>query len=239
MLGPTPAEGFLAWAGLPNDYPHGDQLAKELDDELFTAAELVLADWKRQDPLLRVMMHDDCELRRWVPMLASDVLYGTRICVEVKNYCVDTRRHFGRVRPENPTDGHRYADDARVYVKWEWNGEEPPRLRAEDLVDAYVPVPFDLGALLAEIDGRPHVVPPLTGRAPTLGQWSALNHAIRCYSGKVYRPRGKAGGSDRRPGLRRRGWIDDTDMVTTEGRRVHAAYNYDTETGKLTEGTSV
>lgn len=236
MLGPTPAEGFLAWAGLPDDYPHGDQLARELDDELFTAAELVLADWKRQDPLLRVMLHDDCELWRWVPMLAGDVLYGTRICVEVKDFS-GTRRHFGRVRPEN-RDGHRYADDARVYVKWEYNGEEPPFLRAQNPVDAYVPVPFDLGALLAEIDGRPNVVPPLAGRAPTLGQWSVLNLAIRSYSGRVYRPRGAAGGHDRRPALRRRGWIDDTDMVTTEGRRVHAAHNYSAETGKLTDRAS-
>ncbi len=242
MLGPTPAEGFLAWVGLPDDYPHGDQLVTELNDELFTAAELVMAEWKRRDPLLRVLLHEDCALWRWVEMPAGDVQYGTRICMEHKSQSTGLARNcFGRVRRETPNElRFRLSDRPRIYVAWQDGdgGGNPGELVPHSVVSAYLPVPFDLGALLAEIDGRPLVVPPLTGRAPTVGQWSTINHAIRCNNGRVYRPRGAAGGHDRRPALRRRGWTDDTDMVTVEGRRVHAAYSYSAETGKLTERAS-
>ncbi len=241
-MGTTPAGDYLDYLGLPDDYPAGDQLEWEVYEEMVTAADLVLAEWKRRDPLLRVMMHEDCELWRWVKMPAGAVLHGTRICVEHKSMSTGLVRNcFGRVRRETSYEvNFRFPDQDRIYVTWQGGdgGGNPGELGRRTMVDAYLPVPFDLGALLAEIDGRPNVVPPIAGRAPTLGQWSTLNHAIRCYAGRVYRPRGKAGGSDRRPGLRRRGWIDDTDMVTTEGRRVHAAYSYSTETGKLAERAS-
>jgi hypothetical protein len=139
MLGPTAGDTYLAFIGLPDEYPGAGDLARELDDEIAMAAALVVQDWKGRDPLLRAMLDERCELNRWERYKLGELPVGTNIRYERTGWCPST--WWGRT--------------GRAGVDWsDWLGDtrNRPIVDGGTEVDAWVPVPFDLAPLL----GEPH-----------------------------------------------------------------------------------
>lgn len=141
VLGPTPGEQYLAWIGL-EDHPVLDEIARELDDEILFVCEQVIRDRKRDDPLLRALLHEDCQTHAWATYPVGGLPVGTSI-----RYVVDPdfpRRYTvqGKVRAATVWD----RDDKGPFITWE-SARYEPRLVPDDLVEAWVPIPIDLTAL--------------------------------------------------------------------------------------------
>jgi hypothetical protein len=54
ILGPSAGETWVAYVGVPDEYPNTGDLAHEVDDAMWEAALFVLEERELEDPLLRV-----------------------------------------------------------------------------------------------------------------------------------------------------------------------------------------
>jgi hypothetical protein len=58
ILGPTAGESFAAHMGVPDEYPGGNELCRDLDDAMYEAGLWLLREQQAADPVLRAMMDD-------------------------------------------------------------------------------------------------------------------------------------------------------------------------------------
>lgn len=153
VLGPTPGETFLAFIGLNPEYPGYDRLAIETDDAISEAANDVLNEWKARDPLLRVMLDNRCQLWTLAEWCAGDLHVGDRL--EYVDHLGG--RWSGVIRPTNTLD----VQWNRLTIGWSDYVPDPirprrgvpePTITPDTMVEAVVPVPLDLSALLAIVD---------------------------------------------------------------------------------------
>ncbi len=171
ILGPTAGESWLSYVGVPVDYPELGDLAREVDDAMWEAAEVVLAERKAEDPVLRTMADERCTLWLWVTVPAGTLPIGTE---------VEHDGWYGQVRARCGYDDRRFDPPDRVYGDWRgrlagapertgWEWE--PRLSAGDQVAARVPMPFDAAPLLRWIEQETGVqtrpCPPRRKPGPT------------------------------------------------------------------------
>lgn len=151
ILGPTAGESWLAYVGVPTDYPDLGELAREIDDGMWEAGQEILAERKAEDPTLRAMADERCTLWIYVNVPAGTLPTGAH---------VERKYWYGRIRPRRSYDSDFDPPD-RIYVDWQgrlpaapdpdrW--EAGPRIHAADLVDARVPMPFDAAPLLRWIE---------------------------------------------------------------------------------------
>lgn len=150
VLGPTAGESWLAYVGVPDDYPDINSLAREIDDAMWEAAQSLLEERKRADPLLRVLADERCTLWTWTTVPAGILPFGAEI-----HAAYGTAVHIGRLRQPTDQDLKWYPD--RLGVDWigqtgEASGWGRPEVRSDTEVDIRVPMPFDLSALLAVVD---------------------------------------------------------------------------------------
>jgi hypothetical protein len=158
VLGPTAGEQYLHFIGFPHDYyPNNRGLLNDLDDAILSAVEEVLAEHGRRDPLLRALLHDDCALNTWATYPAGDLPPGTDIQV-TNSYGRWEGRTTGETR--NPYGTEHLRITWTVYPVNQFGAE--PTIDADTDVSAWVPLPCDLSAVLAAIDGYPATVLPAT-----------------------------------------------------------------------------
>ena len=153
VLGPTPGEQYLAFVDLPDDdYPAAGQLRRDLDEAIMDAAEQVLAEWRRRDPLLRALLADGAALNTWATYQAGQVPAGTLIRV-TRNGNVWEGRATGETFV-------RYYSTAEVRIDWKVRfGFAEPTITPTAEVEAWVPLPVDLSAVLLNLDGAPAITP--------------------------------------------------------------------------------
>ncbi len=156
MIGSTAGEGYAAHIELPEEYPGREELIRDLDDEILTVAEQVVADWKRKDPLLGVMLHPDYHASSWVPYRADQVPAGTEI-----RY-VTHEGHLWQGQTKGPASKHRRfseRSDEELVVTWTSGASShpfwQPTIYVHTQVDAWVPNPIDLAPLHAEVNTGP------------------------------------------------------------------------------------
>jgi len=193
FLGPTAGESWLAHVGVNDEYPGLDRLTRDVEDAMWEAAWDVLRDHAAADPLLRVMADERCVLWTSYTYRAGDLPAGTKFGMAVPdgNYR-DKARVYGRLRPLNKWELERVEiwmrpEDARpVGVDWLSRDGDParwPEVCQDTEVDAHVPVPLDMSALLAIIDAeqavcqlRRDVSRPPTPRRPARRQPAKGRH---------------------------------------------------------------
>lgn len=156
ILGPTAGESWLAYVGVSDEYPDLGDLDREVDDAMWEAARHVLEQRKLEDPLLRVMADERCTM--WT---IEKVPAGTLpVDTEIQAGDSYSGTWWGKTRARNRYDSDRDRPD-RVYVEWVdrvhpvvsySSANSRPDITVGTEVDARVPVPFDLAALLAEIE---------------------------------------------------------------------------------------
>lgn len=163
MIGPTPGEQYLAFIDLDTDYyPAAQELREDLDDAIMEAAELVIAERKLRDPLLRALLADGAALNIWAPYPAGQLPAGAEIRVS---------NTYGTW--EGRTTGETYTRYSAEEVRVTWQVRAVNRLGAEPTVlpdtevDAWVPLPCDLSAVLAAVDGQPETEPTRGEARPT------------------------------------------------------------------------
>lgn len=146
-FGMTPGEQYLAFIDLPeDDYPATGQLARDLDEAIMAAAEQVVTDWREEDALLRALLHEECGLHTWATYPAGQLPAGNEI--KIINYY---GLWCGRIT--GPETTKRYG---RHLLRIDWTTRADNRMVAEPNVepttevDAWVPIPFDLSALIGE-----------------------------------------------------------------------------------------
>lgn len=155
MIMITPGEQYLAYIDLPEDhYPAAGRLRDDLDDAIMTAAEMVIAEWKSRDPLLRALLHEECVLNTWAPYPAGQLPAGTEIRLT---------NSYGKWQGTATGGTHVRYSTEEVRVSWTVRavgqvGYEPT-VEPTTEVDAWVPIPCDLSAVLASIDGYPPAAP--------------------------------------------------------------------------------
>ncbi len=155
VIGLTPGEQYLAFIDLPEDhYPAVGDLRAELDDAIMTAAELVIAERKRRDPLLRALLADGAVLNTWARYPAGQLPAGTEIRL-TNSYGAWQGRVTGGTRVRYSTEEVRINWTKRAVNQ----GGYEPTVKPDTEVDAWVPVPCDLSAVLAALDGYPKPVP--------------------------------------------------------------------------------
>jgi hypothetical protein len=171
ILGPTAGETWLAYIGVPDDYPDRDLLARMVDDAMWDAALDVLRDEKARDPLLRAMADERCRLWDVYTCPAGTLPVGTHISITKRG--TYTATFHGQLRAPDRYERERaFGSDNELYVHWtsrvgEWpHGWGWPTVSRTTEVDAVVPVPFDLSALLAVIDAEDPPAPAPKRRPP-------------------------------------------------------------------------
>lgn len=157
ILGPTAGEGWLAYVGVDDEYPELNDLAREIDDAMWEAARFVLYERSLEDPVLRVMADDRCQRWTWATVQAGAMPVGTKILAKYGNHTT----WLGRLRPLDSFERERARDfpeerGNRLGVTWieQVSGDSNwrPDVERDTEVEALVPVPFDMSALLAEIE---------------------------------------------------------------------------------------
>lgn len=178
ILGPTAGESWLAYVGVPDDYPDLTELAREIDDGMWEVAQEILAERKLEDPVLRTMADERCSLWVLVSVPAGVLPAGTH---------VEHNGWYGQVRARAWHDDRRSDPPDRVYV--DWRGRLPgapeqtggywdptPRINAGDQVDARVPMPFDAAPLLRWIEEETGVATVRRARRKT----KTIRTCLRC-----------------------------------------------------------
>jgi hypothetical protein len=175
ILGPTAGESFAAHMGVPDEYPGGNELCRDLDDAMYEAGLWLLREQQAADPVLRAMMDDRYRLLELVDGVSVGSLPPG---IEI-TYRADHRIANGVVRARR--DG-----DPSVYVNIEWEGDYRnysswhPSLRPEVAVSAWLPVPLDVSALIAVVAAENNQAvprPPRPPRPPV--DWSIYGECTR------------------------------------------------------------
>jgi hypothetical protein len=155
FLGPTAGEAWLAHMGVSDEYPDTGELAREVDDAMWEAALLVLEERKLEDPLLRALTDERATLWTLAKRPAGTLPIGT-FFQATSSYA---GTWWGKIRERDNRDSEVYPPEVCVEwgerVTWGTVGQHsthPPEVKAATEVDARVPVPFDLSALLAQIE---------------------------------------------------------------------------------------
>lgn len=146
MVGLTVGERYLAWRGVLNVYPDpGRHLANELDDAIMEAAEDVVRDWAARDPLLRALLSEDCRLWAWEKVRAGDLPSGTMIRAPGRYRVTWT----GRVKPRSSDPRYPWRDISWAERPLDAASDERygPGVKLDDVVEALVPIPFDMSGL--------------------------------------------------------------------------------------------
>lgn len=138
LLGPTAGEGWLVYVGVDDEYPELNDLAREIDDAMWEAARFVLYERSMEDPVLRVMADERCARWTWATVQAGAMPAGTKILARYGN----SATWLGRLRPLGVAWIEQVSGD----------GNWRPDVERDTEVEALVPVPFDMSALLAEIE---------------------------------------------------------------------------------------
>jgi hypothetical protein len=163
VLGPTAGAQYLAYIDFPDEhyYPDTPKLLHDLDDAILEAAEQVIGEWRRADPLLRALMVDDTALNTWAPYPAGQLPPGTLVRLTQSDGIYWEGTTTGRTHV-------RYPDSVGVEVVIGWTRGQfgwtcvSPIVTPETEIEAWVPVPCDLSAALAKVDGYPK--PPAAPR---------------------------------------------------------------------------
>jgi hypothetical protein len=175
MIGPTVGETFAAYQGVPDEYPGGNDLARELDDAMWEAGMYVLRERQAEDPVLRAMMDDRYRLWELVDGVpVGNLPPGIEII-----YRADHKMADGVI--QGPLEG--YHPTIYANVRWRDRGNEwawRPSIRLDAAVQAWLPVPLDVSALIAAVateGGQEVPRPPRPPRPAT--DWSAYDACTR------------------------------------------------------------
>jgi hypothetical protein len=132
-----PGEAYLRYIGLPDWYPGWNALACDISETMLEAAEQVLADQQKDDPIARALMDEERpQPWIWTDVCVDHLQPGTRIAVNDWE---------GTIRAAHPDDAWRlYPDqiptDLQPTTAAEWR-QLAPTVRRGQVVAAYVPVP--------------------------------------------------------------------------------------------------
>jgi hypothetical protein len=131
-----------------HEYPDFGEVADEITAAMWEAAMFVLEERKLEDPLLRAPADERATLWIWATVPAGMLPLGTSILVKIGH---DT--YEGKLRRRDRYDGPEFGTD-RLGVDWQGRrfGARYLDLAADTEVEVRVPVPFDLSALLAQIE---------------------------------------------------------------------------------------
>lgn len=97
ILGPTAGESFAAHMGVPDEYPGGNELCRDLDDAMYEAGLWLLREQQAADPVLRAMMDD--RYRLW------ELVGGVPVSRPERRLQPDDQQ------PPAPPAGPRHADE--------------------------------------------------------------------------------------------------------------------------------
>jgi DNA-binding CsgD family transcriptional regulator len=151
---------YLEYRGVDPSYAEWSELAHAIDDEIFTLAEAMLAERRREDPELRISLDDRCTMWEWHDALAGQLPIGTR---------VEHGGWVGDLRPASTYETDSYP--TRIYANWtpinHYNPAVPPprwnihpHLEPDTIVQARLPIPLDRGQLLNLIDAEAQTARP-------------------------------------------------------------------------------
>lgn len=136
-------ESWLAYMGVPYAYPDYMPLAIEVTDAMWDAASEVLREHMAEDPVLRALSDDRYGL--WEPV---DVPVGSLPPGIEITYRADHRIVNGVIaRPRESLHPKIYAEVTWEGDQWTWQ----PTLGLDAVVQAWLPVPLDVSALIAVV----------------------------------------------------------------------------------------
>lgn len=173
----TPGENWISYIGVPDEYPDFIELALEVNDAMWDAALDVFNERLAANPVLRAMRDARYQLWTQVDVPVGSLPPGIRI-----SYCDGGRMADGVTGKPRPDRFHPqvYAD-----VDWEGDyhrGDRCPSLTLDTVVQAWLPVPLDVSALIALVaaEGNQDVPPPPRKRRPRPEvEWSGYDVCTR------------------------------------------------------------
>ncbi len=141
----TAGETWLSYMGVPDDYPDFLKLAFEINDAMWDAAAEVLHERMADDVVLRALHDDRYRLHELVDGVPVGVLPpGVEIIYRDEHHIA---KGVTRAPHESP--------HPRIYAKVDWEGDYRtawhPTLGLDVPVQAWLPVPLDVSALIATI----------------------------------------------------------------------------------------
>lgn len=158
MIFDSYGSAYLGYRDVDPSYPGWSDLAGEMDIEILTLLDEMLAERKLVDPELRISADPRCVMWEWHQRPAGELPYGTHI--EIDGW-------FGTVRRATPREiewDTGLGQTPRVYADLNAGRDakylqglmldRSPRLDQETMVMARLPVPLDRGSLLRLIDGE-------------------------------------------------------------------------------------
>ena len=139
----TPGETWLSYMGVPDAYPDVIPLALEVNDAMWEAASDVLRQHLADNPVLRAMRDDRYRLWELVDVPVGSLPPGIEIVYQ-------TEHRIAKGVARAPHDSYHPPYWANVDWdgdRWSWH----PSLRPDDVVQAWLPVPLDVSALIAVV----------------------------------------------------------------------------------------
>lgn len=161
----TIGETWAEYMGVPDEYPEFMEFALEAGDAMWDAALDVLRDRTAADPVLRTMMDDRYQLWELVSTEAGKVPIGTRIHFRDKGSMFD-----GTVRKGDQWEQQTHP--SWVHVSWDKEKDSngryiwTPQLRCDSAVQAWLPVPLDVSALVALVTAESGAAAAMTPPHP-------------------------------------------------------------------------